>query len=287
MCLNKIKNLPRVRQRRSFQGLQSHGRGVSNMHTTSILLFPRRCWTGSPSNTRDEPQHDVAPDDDCPAICSVAPASPPPQHAHTTPCQPHELKPYQCGCRDNELQPPVWVHAPEQAAPSPALLLLVLGTTQDNMASEDDFAVLSPLKHFLSYSYLFNGCDNTQFIELILCWPLSIIWSILQLISSTWHYESRLCSLNIMYVILYMPNSVSTTFVYTYLNKLHGSYFIKWYFSVPFWLISGYIFFAIITHNNQAMCIYITLIPLPVSSVYTHLQEGYIQFKTLLHKMTW
>jgi hypothetical protein len=29
----------------------------------------------------------------------------------------------------------------------------------------------------------------------------------------------------------------------------------------------------------------ITLIPLPVSSVYTH-QEGYIQFKTLLHKNT-
>jgi hypothetical protein len=43
-------------------------------------------------------------------------------------------------------------------------------------------------------------------------------------------------------------------------------------------------FFTVNTHNNQA--IYITLIPLPVSSVYTHHREGYVQFKTSLHKMT-
>jgi hypothetical protein len=33
-------------------------------------------------------------------------------------------------------------------------------------------------------------------------------------------------------------------------------------------------------HTRQSGHIYITLIPLPVTSVYTHPQEGYIQFKT-------
>jgi len=71
----------------------------------------------------------VAPNDHHTCICSATPppSPPPPQHGHTAPCQPHELEPYQHSCRDNELQPPIWIHAPEQAPPPPALLLLVLG----------------------------------------------------------------------------------------------------------------------------------------------------------------
>jgi hypothetical protein len=61
---------------------------------------------------------------------------------------------------------------------------------------------------------------------------------------------------------------------------------VNWYRSAPLWLIISYIFLTVNTHNNQAICINITLIPQPVSSVYAHHQEGYIQFKMLLYKMT-